>query len=123
MPRGDDSLLHRLVLGVVQSQAVTKMGRFSSEKLLMKQPVRGNMRSETTLKFNGWFADVAKPGTDLQAVLFEMLSILTERAVMGESLSYELHRQHTISGRPEIITIGPEDVEATEVDDDDGDDA
>jgi len=99
------------------------MGRFSSEKLLMKQPVRGNMRSETTLKFNGWFADVAKPGTDLQAVLFEMLSILTERAVMGESLSYELHRQHTISGRPEIITIGPEDVETTEVDDDDGDDA
>lgn len=74
-------------------------------------------------KFNGWFADVAKPGTDLQAVLFEMLSILTERAVMGESLSYELHRQHTISGRPEIITIGPEDVETTEVDDDDGDDA
>jgi hypothetical protein len=67
-------------------------------------------------KFNGFFAAHAKDGVSMQAVMFEVLDVLQERASMDESLVYELGRQYTISGNPELLTFGASDVEVTEGD-------
>lgn len=69
-------------------------------------------------KFNTFFAANAKDGTSVQAVMFEMLDVLQERAIMDESLSYELARQYTISGNPALLTLADADVTVTEEDDD-----
>lgn len=71
-----------------------------------------------TAKFNAFFERHAKPGTNMQAVCFDLLDKLLDRTVMGESLHYELHRQHTTSGNPEILSLEPADIEITEAPDD-----
>jgi len=68
-------------------------------------------------KFNTFFAANAKTGVSMQAVMFEVLDVLQERASMDESLSYELGRQYTISGNPEILTMDATDIAVTEEDD------
>jgi len=67
-----------------------------------------------TAKFNEFFAKHAKPGTNMQAVCFELLDKLLDRAAMGEALHYELHRQHTNSGNPELLFLDSTDIEVTE---------
>jgi hypothetical protein len=67
-----------------------------------------------TTKFNIFFAAAAKEGVSMQAVMFELLDILADRASMGESLSYELGSQYTITGRPEILRLDASDVAVTE---------
>ena len=69
-------------------------------------------------KFNAFFERAAKPGTGMQAVCADMLDTLLDRASMGESLSYELHRNRTNSGNPELLILDSSDVEMTECDDD-----
>jgi len=65
-------------------------------------------------KFNSFFALTAKDGVDMQAVMFEMLGVLENRACMSESFSYELHHQFTVSGRPEVLHLDADDVFITE---------
>ena len=65
-------------------------------------------------KFNSFFADYARAGISMQAVMFEVLDILQERAIMGESLTYELGRQYTVSGNPELLMLTAADVTVTE---------
>lgn len=67
-----------------------------------------------TTKFNNFFSAVAKDGVSMQAVMFELLDVLTDRAGMGESFSYELASQFTNSGRPEILSLEASDVVVTE---------
>lgn len=67
-----------------------------------------------TEKFNKFFERVAKPGVKLQAVTFELLDILQDRASTGESLDYELGRQYTVTGNPEILNLEAADVSVTE---------
>lgn len=71
-----------------------------------------------TAKFNAFFERNAKPGTNMQAGCFDLLDKLLNRTAMGESLHYELHRQHTNSGNPEILSLDSVDIEITEVSDD-----
>lgn len=65
-------------------------------------------------KFNAFFSAHAKPGTNMQSVCFDLLDKLLDRKAMGESLHYELHRQHTTSGNPEILSLDDSDVDVTE---------
>ncbi len=67
-----------------------------------------------TAKFNAFFERHAKPGTNMQAVCFELLDKLLDRAAMGEALHYELHRQHTNSGNPELLFLDASDIIVTE---------
>lgn len=71
-----------------------------------------------TDKFNEFFEAHAKPGTNMQAVCFDLLDKLLDRVSVGESLHYELHRQHTRSGNPEILSLDAADIETTEQPDD-----
>lgn len=68
-------------------------------------------------KFNSFFAASAKDGVSMQAVMFELLDVLTDRAGMSESFSYELGGQFTNSGRPEVLNLDAADVTVTEEDD------
>lgn len=68
-------------------------------------------------KFNTFFAAHARDGVSMQAVMFEMLDVMQDRASMDESLSYELGRQYTSSGNPEVLTLDAEDVLLTTEDD------
>lgn len=70
-----------------------------------------------TAKFNQFFADHAKPGTNMQAVCFDLLDKLLDRVSMGEGLHYELRRQHTNSGNPELLFLDATDIELTEAPD------
>lgn len=63
-----------------------------------------------TNKLNAWLLDVAKPDLNMKAVVLDVLSTLENRACTGESLTYEMHRQHTITGNPETITFDVSDV-------------
>lgn len=67
-------------------------------------------------KFNQFFADNAKEGVDIQAVTFELLDIMQERASMEESLVYELGGQYTRSGNPALLTLDSQDISVTEED-------
>ncbi len=71
-----------------------------------------------TAKFNAFFERCAKPGTNMQAVSFELLDKLLDRASVGDALHYELHRQHTNSGNPEVLSLDAADVEVTHEADD-----
>lgn len=62
-------------------------------------------------KFNCWFADVARDGVRMDAVMLDALNVIENRAGSGESFSYELHGQFTVSGRPELLILDPDDVE------------
>lgn len=64
-------------------------------------------------KFNSFFAAAAKNGVSMQAVMFELLDILADRASNGESLSYELGSQYTSTGRPEILRLSDSDITVT----------
>lgn len=68
-------------------------------------------------KFNTFFAAHAKTGVSMQAVTLEMLDIMQDRASMDESLSYELGRQYTLSGNPEILRLDDTDIRLTIEDD------
>lgn len=69
-------------------------------------------------KFNRFFADYAKEGVSMQAVMFEVLDIMQDRVSMDESLVYELGKHFTSTGRPEILTLDSEDISVTEEPDD-----
>lgn len=71
-----------------------------------------------TDKINDFFATYAKAGVNMQAVMLDVLDVLQERVSMDESLSYELGRQYTISGNPEVLTMAQADISVTEEDDD-----
>jgi hypothetical protein len=71
-----------------------------------------------TAKFNAFFERCAKPGTNMQAVSFELLDKLVDRVSIGDALHYELHRQHTNSGNPELLCLDQADIEVTEESDD-----
>lgn len=68
-------------------------------------------------KFNQFFADNAKSGVSMQAVMFELLDVIQERATMDETLVYELGSEYTLSGRPELLTLSKDDISVTEEDD------
>jgi len=68
-------------------------------------------------KFNQFFADHAKTGVDMQAVMFELLDVMQERASMDESLVYELGGQYTRSGNPALLTLDIQDISVTEEED------
>lgn len=72
-----------------------------------------------TDKFNRWFAAVAAPGVDLQAVSLDLLNGLANSAALGEDYTYELGSQYTQTGRPEVLSLDRADVVVSaEVDDD-----
>lgn len=71
----------------------------------------------STEKFNIWFASVAKPAVQMQAVLFEMLDQLQELASTKQSLVYELGHQYTNTGRPELFRLELNEVEITQEND------
>lgn len=71
-----------------------------------------------TTKFNAFFSAHAKPGTNMQAVRFDVLDALLDSVSMSESLIYELHRQHTNSGNPELLFLDRSDIITTEEPDD-----
>jgi len=66
-----------------------------------------------TDKLNAWMADVAKPDLNMKSVVLDVLSTLENRACTGESLTYELRRQHTLTGNTETITFAVSDVIVT----------
>lgn len=65
-------------------------------------------------KFNRFFEDFAKPAVKMQAVMFELLDILQDLAGTGQSLVYELGRQYTVTGNPEILILEARDVLVTQ---------
>lgn len=65
-------------------------------------------------KFKRFFAEDVKGGVKINAVLLDVMNIMEERARMGESYVYELHSQHTVSGRPELLILDSEDVKIEE---------
>ncbi len=69
-------------------------------------------------KFNKFFHDSAKDDINIQAVLFEVLDVMQERAANKESFVYELGHLYTKTGRPEHLHLSPRDVKITEEDDD-----
>jgi hypothetical protein len=69
-------------------------------------------------KFNQFFNDCARDGVRSQAVLFEALDVFQERVISGESLSYELGKSFTATGRPEILYLTRDDILVTEESDD-----
>jgi hypothetical protein len=70
-------------------------------------------------KFNRFFADVAKNGVRMDAVILDVLNVLESRAENDESFVYELHSQHTVSGRPELLILDSEDVSVEICEDED----
>ena len=71
-----------------------------------------------TAKFNAFFAAHAKPGTNMQAVSFDLLDKLLDRVSIGDALDYELHRQRTNSGNPEVLSLDAADIQLNEQPDD-----
>ena len=65
-------------------------------------------------KFNTFFAQNARDGLDMQVVMLDVLSALQERAIMDESLVYELGRFDTQSGNPALLTLTDADISVTE---------
>lgn len=65
-------------------------------------------------KFNRFFARHAKKSVSMQAVMFEVLDVIQERVDSDEALEYELGRQYTISGNPELFTLSQDDIIVTE---------
>jgi len=67
--------------------------------------------------FNAFLEEYA-PQYDKQAATFEMLDIITDRYMNGESMSYEVRASHTATKRPEIFYLSDVDVIVTEVEED-----
>lgn len=71
-----------------------------------------------TAKFNNFFASFAKDGVSIQAVLFEMLDVIQDRAANQESYIYELGHVYTKTGHPELLRLSADDIKITEEEDD-----
>lgn len=67
---------------------------------------------EARARFRAWLQTVARPNVQETAVESEALDILQDRAVTGETLTYELASQHTSTGRPEGWLSTLADIEA-----------
>jgi len=63
---------------------------------------------EARARFHAWLQAVARTNVRGAAVESEALEILRDRAISGETLTYELASQHTTTGRPEgwVSTLG-----------------
>lgn len=60
-------------------------------------------------KFNAFMQSTAKPEVRTEAVMWEALDILADRASNGEAMTYELGRRYTLSGNPALFTITADD--------------
>lgn len=67
--------------------------------------------------FNAFLAEYA-PQYDKQAAAYEMLDIVTDRYLTGETMSYEIRAAHTSTGRPEIFHLSPSQIIVTDVEED-----
>ena len=77
-----------------------------------------NLTESGVAAFNSFFDRYARQGVSRQAVMFEVLDILTDRAACAETLVYELGARYTTSGRPEMLTLTGADIQVDEQDDD-----
>jgi hypothetical protein len=68
--------------------------------------------------FNAFLTKYA-PQYNKQAAALEMIDIITDRYLNGESMSYEVRGSHTVTGRPEIFSLSESEITVTEVEDDD----
>lgn len=64
--------------------------------------------------FNAWFDSTAKAGTSREAIVIKLMNVLANRVESGDPLTYELPGQHTLSGRPEMLMLTPDDIEVTD---------
>lgn len=89
-------------------------GTFKGKKMITQIEL-----TETGLeKFNQWFFGVADPAVRAEVVMLEMLGIMEDRLDGNESLVYELERQFTLTGNPELLHLESDDVHISEIDDD-----
>lgn len=65
-------------------------------------------------RFTAWLQDVGSANLRADAVESEMLGIMEDRAESGESMSYELGRRYTTTGRPEIFFADAKDFDDSE---------
>lgn len=67
-------------------------------------------------RFTAWLKDVGSDNLRADAVESEMLQIMEDRAASGESMSYELGRRYTTTGRPEVFYADAKDFDDSECD-------
>lgn len=67
--------------------------------------------------FNAFLNQYA-PQYDKRAASLEMIDIIAERYMNGESMSWEVRASHTTTKRPEIFYLSDSDVIVTEVEED-----
>ena len=60
-------------------------------------------------RFTAWLQDVGSAELRADAIESEMLQVMEDRAESGESMSYELGRQYTTTGQPEIFYADAKD--------------
>ena len=122
----DDATIHMRVPAELKGRWVRK-SRAEGKRLTdwIVEKVEGHkmitnieLKPSGVEKFNRFFSAHAKEGVSMQAVMFEVLDVIQERASMDEALEYELGRQYTISGNPELLTLEPSDITVTEEADD-----
>lgn len=63
-------------------------------------------------RFCAWLNETARPTVRLAAVEADALDIIRIRAETGKTLSYELGRQYTTTGRAEVWTAVLADIDA-----------
>lgn len=68
-------------------------------------------------KFNKWLSEVGKADLNLQVVAFEALDRLEDDVSSNQSPTYELGRQFTNTGRPELFAFESEDYTVESIDD------
>ncbi len=73
-----------------------------------------NLTDSGVQKFNAWFEAHARDGVHIDAIVGEVCGIMIERVMAGESLVYELDKQYTSTGRPELLHFEQSDIEVTE---------
>lgn len=67
-------------------------------------------------KFARWIASVASAAVNTDAVSSDLRDVLIDQYDSGDDLVYELGRQFTASGLPELIKFERADFDATETD-------
>ena len=60
-------------------------------------------------RFTAWLQDVGSAELRADVVESEMLQVMEDRAESGESMSYELGRQYTTTGQPELFYADAKD--------------
>ena len=50
----------------------------------------------------------------IKATILDVLNVIQDRVSMGESLSYELHKNYTVSSNPELLHLDAGDVLVSE---------